>query len=128
MYVPFIFVYFLDVIDCRSVQVSVFTLYATWCIEYIELLACCVTFSPYSFGHYIRHSDIYAAWSIKNVLFSLHVHLIQCSIAKKQSDRMHTVPLGVTHYTHGLFSFKVTYAQSVGAIYSLLPPTKELRH
>ena len=31
--VPFIFVYFLDVIDCRSVQVSVFTLYATWCIE-----------------------------------------------------------------------------------------------
>ena len=42
--VPFIFVYFLDVIDCRSVQVSVFTLYATWCIEYIELFACCVTF------------------------------------------------------------------------------------
>ena len=39
---------------------------------------------------------------------------------------MHTVPLGVTHYTHGLFSFKVTYAQSVGAIYSLLPPTKAL--
>ena len=38
-----------------------------------------------------------------------------------QSDRMHTVPLGVTHAHDGLFSFKVTYAQSVGAIYSLHP-------
>ena len=39
---PFIFFYFLNVIDCRSVQVSAFTLHATWCIEYIGLRACYV--------------------------------------------------------------------------------------
>ena len=53
--VPFIFVYFLDVIDCRSVQVSVFTLHTTWCIKYIGLRACYV-------NHLAPHCQISNEW------------------------------------------------------------------